>query len=106
MDELQLRQATVKQLLTDYSEPLKLNAKDPAHTDALLDSLKLRLEERGVPLYAEEILMGVTVLEAMLDVAETSSGVETQATMATVLLAFLSEMQDRWDAKDRDFFVD
>lgn len=106
MDELQLRQTAVKQLLSDYSEPLKLNSKDPAHTDALLDSLKLRLEERGVPLYAEEILMGVTVLEALLDVAENSNVVETQATMATVLLALLTEVQDRWDARDRDFFVD
>jgi len=105
--ELSLRQEAVKELRARYREELGSSTPEQLElSTALLGDYRELMEERGVPIYGEEALAAITLLEAFIDFTEENSVEEIRATAAAILHGLLRELDQRWRQKDRSFFTE
>lgn len=105
-EELSRRQAAVKEFRARYASALRLQDPDDPTTKNLLEAYRGRLEEKGVKLNAEEVIMGIVLLESLLDVRGETSPEELEIGILTLILGFLAELDEKWSEKDRRFFVE
>lgn len=102
--ELEIRQKTVSRILRDHRAIFaSLEVDQLELLEQLSDDLEENLKDQGAPLFAEEVIAGLTVLE-MIDDAEDLEAMKRS--MNILKLSLILRLDEAWKDRDKRFFID
>lgn len=105
-EDLTLRQESVKHILARYQSALEANGENAALGAELVESIRETLEGQGVPLFAEEVMALIAVLESFIDFSSDLTVDDFRNGALAMLLGLVAELKANWDARDTGFFLD